>query len=219
MKNFYYKTFQRDSKVYLSRSSSFLGPIVFFLITITLYPLAFGSDEEKLAELASGIIWISILLANLLSHQFIFNEDYKDGSLDLVIASGKSLFIWASIKIFVNWYFSSLPLIFLSLLTSFMLYLPFDAALILALTLFLGTPILSMFGALAGALTLERGNIVGSSIVIPMCLPALILGILAIQSYKNEELFFYIFLLAAFLFFSIPILIASCLGAIRLHFE
>ena len=100
-----------------------------------------------------------------------------------------------------------------------MLYLPFDAALILALTLFLGTPILSMFGALAGALTLERGNIVGSSIVIPMCLPALILGILAIQSYQNEELFFYIFLLAAFLFFSIPILIASCLGAIRLHFE
>ena len=219
MKSFYYKTFQRDSKVYLSRSSSFLGPIVFFLITITLYPLAFGSDEEKLAELSAGIIWISILLANLLSHQFIFNEDYKDGSLDLVLASGKSLFLWASIKIFVNWYFSSLPLIFLSLLTSFMLYLPFDAALILALTLFLGTPILSMFGALAGALTLERGNIVGSSIVIPMCLPALILGILAIQSYRNEELFFYIFLLAAFLFFSIPILIASCLGAIRLHFE
>ena len=65
MKSFYYKTFQRDSKVYLSRSSSFLGPIVFFLITITLYPLAFGSDEEQLAELASGIIWISILLANL----------------------------------------------------------------------------------------------------------------------------------------------------------
>ncbi len=199
MKSFYFKTFQRDSKVYLSRSSSFLGPIVFFLITITLYPLAFGSDEEKLAELSAGIIWISILLANLLSHQFIFNEDYKDGSLDLVLASGKSLFLWASIKIFVNWYFSSLP--------------------ILALTLFLGTPILSMFGALAGALTLERGNIVGSSIVIPMCLPALILGILAIQSYKNEELFFYIFLLAAFLFFSIPILIASCLGAITLHFE
>jgi ABC-type transport system involved in cytochrome c biogenesis permease component len=76
-----------------------------------------------------------------------------------------------------------------------------------------------MFGALAGALTLERGNIVGSSIVIPMCLPALILGMLAIQSHKSEEVFFYIFLLAAFLFFSIPILIASCLGAIRLHFE
>ena len=135
--------------------------------------------------------FLEIFLLQNPSHQFIFNEDYKDGSLDLVLASGKSLFLWASIKIFVNWYFSSLPLIFLSLLTSFMLYLPFDAALILALTLFLGTPILSMFGALAGALTLERGNIVGSSIVIPMCLPALILGILAIQSYKNEELFFF----------------------------
>ena len=122
------------------------------------------------------------------------------------------------VKIFVNWIFTALPLILLSCSMVLLLYFPVDKLFNLIGSLFLGTLIISFFGALAGALSLGKNSILASAIMLPLSLPVLILGSSA-STYSNENITFFILLLSALLFFSVPIISLACIGAIRLHYE
>ena len=220
MNSFLAKVLLKEILIYKRKSSTYLSPIIFFLISISLYPIAISNDPKDLAILAPGVTWICILLSTLLSIQNIFNEDYEDGSLDLMFVSRIPMINIVLIKIFINWLFSSLPLILLSFLMVFLLYLPFESLSILLLSLFIGTPIISLFGALAGALSLGKSSILGSAIVLPLSLPVLILGTSSVAAFLNgDSPAFYLILLCALFIFLLPLISYACIGSIRLHYE
>ena len=85
------KIFKKEFLIYSRKSSSFIGPVVFFLISISLYPIGISNDPGILKNLAPGLIWITVLLSTLISFQNIFSEDYEDGSIELLLASGQNL--------------------------------------------------------------------------------------------------------------------------------
>ena len=220
MNNISKRVFMKELVSYKKRSSTYLSPIVFFLITISLYPLALSNDPNDLALLAPGITWICVLLSTLLSIQNIFNEDYEDGSLDIFFSLRSTTLSLVLIKILVNWIFSSLPIIILSSTVVFLLFLPPESLTILLVSLLLGTPVISLFGALAGALSLGKSSILGPAIVLPLSLPVLILGTASVSSFLNgEDPTFYFLLLLAIFIFLLPLICYACIGALRLHYE
>ncbi|MDC1139159.1 heme exporter protein CcmB [Gammaproteobacteria bacterium] len=220
MNNISKRVFMKELVSYKKRSSTYLSPIVFFLITISLYPLALSNDPNDLALLAPGITWICVLLSTLLSIQNIFNEDYEDGSLDIFFSLRSTTLSLVLIKILVNWIFSSLPIIILSSTVVFLLFLPPESLTILLISLLLGTPVISLFGALAGALSLGKSSILGPAIVLPLSLPVLILGTASVSSFLNgEDPTFYFLLLLAIFIFLLPLICYACIGALRLHYE
>ena len=220
MNNISKRIFMKELVSYKKRSSTYLSPIVFFLITISLYPLALSNDPNDLALLAPGITWICVLLSTLLSIQNIFNEDFEDGSLDIFFSLRSTTLSLVLIKILVNWIFSSLPIIILSSTVVFLLFLPPESLTILLISLLLGTPVISLFGALAGALSLGKSSILGPAIVLPLSLPVLILGTASVSSFLNGEnpTFYFLLLLAIFIFL-LPLICYACIGALRLHYE
>ena len=217
---YFAKILKKEFLIYSRKSSSFISPVVFFLISISLYPIGISNDPEILKNLAPGLIWITVLLSTLISFQNIFSEDYEDGSIELFLASGKNLSLIVLIKIFVNWMFSCLPIIILSVLSVFLLYFPQEGLKPLILSLLIGTPTICLFGALAGALSLGKNSITGPALMLPLSLPVLILGTQAINYSLNGINFSSnILLLTAILVFLLPIILFASVGALKLHFN
>ena len=218
--NYFLKIFQKEILIYSRKSSSFISPVVFFLISISLYPIGISNDPEILKNLAPGLIWITVLLSTLISFQNIFSEDYDDGSIELLLASGQNISLIVLIKIFVNWVFSCLPIIILSVLSVFLLYFPQEGLKPLIISLLIGTPTICLFGALAGALSLGKNSITGPALMLPLSLPVLILGTQAINYSLNGINFSSnILLLTAILVFLLPIILFASVGALKLHFN
>tara|TARA_B100001029_G_scaffold89110_1_gene73131 strand:+ start:1165 stop:1824 length:660 start_codon:yes stop_codon:yes gene_type:complete len=214
------KQFKKEFLVYSRKSTFFITPMVFFLISISLYPIGISNDPEILKNLAPGLIWITILLSTLLSFQNIFLDDFEDGSMELLLASGNNLSLIVLIKILVNWIFSCLPIILLSVLSIFLLYLPQEGLKPLIISLVIGTPTICLFGALAGALSLGKNSITGPALMLPLSLPILILGTQAINySIIGINFSSNILLLAAIFIFLLPIILFASVGAIKLHFN
>ena len=199
---YFIKILKKEFLIYSRKSSSFISPVVFFLISISLYPIGISNDPDILKNLAPGLIWITVLLSTLISFQNIFSEDYEDGSIELLLASRQNLSLIVLIKIFVNWIFSCLPIIILSVLSVFLLYFPQEGLKPLIISLLIGTPTICLFGALAGALSLGKNSITGPALMLPLSLPVLILGTQAINYSLNGINFLQIFCyLQQYLFF------------------
>ena len=214
------KILKKELLIYSRKSSSFISPVVFFLISISLYPIGISNDPDILKNLAPGLIWITVLLSTLISFQNIFSEDYEDGSIELLLASGQNLSLIVLVKIFVNWIFSCLPIIILSVSSVFLLYFPQEGLKPLIISLLIGTPTICLFGALAGALSLGKNSITGPALMLPLSLPVLILGTQAINYSLNGINFSSnILLLTAILVFLLPIILFASVGALKLHFN
>lgn len=214
------KQFKKEFLVYSRKSASFVSPIVFFLISISLYPIAISSDPEVLSNLAPGLIWITVLLSTLISFQNIFTEDFEDGSIEILLSTNVNLSMIVLVKVLVNWIFSCLPIIFLSIFSIFLLYLPQEGIQSVILSLLVGTPTICLFGALSAALSLGKNSITGPALMLPLSLPILILGTQSI-SFSLNELNFYgniLLLIAAFIFL-LPIILLASVGALKLHFN
>ena len=217
---YFIKILKKEFLIYSRKSSSFISPVVFFLISISLYPIGISNDPDILKNLAPGLIWITVLLSTLISFQNIFSEDYEDGNIELFLASGHNLSLIVLIKIFVNWIFSCLPIIVLSVLSVFLLYFPQEGLKPLIISLLIGTPTICLFGALAGALSLGKNSITGPALMLPLSLPVLILGTQAINYSLNGINFSSnILLLTAILVFLLPIILFASVGALKLHFN
>ena len=214
------KQFKKEFLVYSRKSASFVSPVVFFLISISLYPIAISSDPEVLSNLAPGLIWITVLLSTLISFQNIFTEDFEDGSIEILLSTNVNLSMIVLVKVLVNWIFCCLPIIFLSIFSIFLLYLPQEGIQSVILSLLVGTPTICLFGALSGALSLGKNSITGPALMLPLSLPILILGTQSI-SFSINELNFYgniLLLIAAFIFL-LPIILLASVGALKLHFN
>ena len=146
---------KRDLIIAFRRSSTYITPLVFFLIVITFFPLALGPQESLLSSLAPGVIWIAALLASLLAVESIFSEDFRDGSLDDFFVSLEPSFVLVFAKVMIHWLITGLPILIASSLAAIILYLPLDSFVPMIISLLLGTSFMSLLGALGAALSLS----------------------------------------------------------------
>ena len=166
------------------QQSDILNPIWFFIIVVTLFPLGIGTDPTLLARIAPGIIWVAALLAALLSFERLFKDDYIDGSLEQMMLAPHSLTWLVCAKIFTHWLLTGLPILLVSPLLAIFLSLEENTFWALFLTLLIGTPILSLLGAIGVALTigLRKGGVLLSLIMLPLSIPILIFSTMAIDA-------------------------------------
>jgi heme exporter protein B len=156
-----------------------LYPLSFFIIVISLFPLAFTPDPEFLQKYIPGCIWIAALLASLLSVENIFFSDLEEGSLEQLLLSPLPLPLLILAKIFAQWIITALPLILLTPILGLMFHLSFFTVVIVSISLLMGTPILILVGSLSVALTLgvrQQGALLGL-LILPLVTPVLIFGV------------------------------------------
>lgn len=178
------RTFARELQLAYRRRADLANPLFFFLIVVSLFPIGVTPDLQKLAEMAPGVLWVAALLAALLSLDIMFKHDFEDGSLEQLLLSAVPAQLLVLCKIISHWLVTGLPLVLLSPLLSIMLALPSHAIPMLMLTLSLGTFTLSLIGSVGAALTvsLRKGGLLLTVLIMPMFVPVIIFGTSAIQS-------------------------------------
>jgi len=174
----------RDIILAFRHRAELFNPLIFFTMVIVLFPFAFGSDIGLLNRVMPGTIWITALLATNLSLEGIFRSDFDDGSIEQIILSGYPLTLLVIAKITAHWCLTGLPLIIIAMFTAFLLSFPEHVLQTLFFTLLLGTPVLSLIGAVAVALTigLRSGGMLLSLIILPLYMPILIFAMLAVEN-------------------------------------
>lgn len=179
----YYHLLLRDLRLSLRNRHELANPLIFFVLVVSLFPLAVTPTAEALQEMAPGVIWVSALLAVLLSLDRLFKQDYDDGSLDQLMLSPNPLMILVFAKVTAHWLLTGLPLVIIAPLLGLFMSLPADAIVVLVASLLLGTPVLSLIGAIGVSLTISvnRGGVLLSLIVLPLYIPILIFGANAID--------------------------------------
>ena len=184
MSNVFTQLLTREARLLFRRPADLLNPLVFFGIVVALFPLAVGPKSKLLETLSPGLVWGAALLAVLLSLDGLFRSDFEDGSLEQWVLSPHPLPLLVLAKVLAHWLFSGLALVLLAPLLALMLGLPARCVPVLLLSLLLGTPILSLLGAVGAALTvgLKRGGLLLALLILPLYIPVLILGSGALQS-------------------------------------
>ncbi|HEX8954628.1 MAG TPA: heme exporter protein CcmB, partial [Burkholderiaceae bacterium] len=169
---------RRDLLLAFRRRADVLTTLFFFIIVVSLFPLGVGAEPSLLRTLAPGILWVSALLASMLSLGRLFAADYADGTLEQMLLSAEPLSIIVIGKVLAHWLVSGLPLVLLSPLLAIQFDLPGDSIMVLMASLLLGTPVLSLIGAIGAALTLglRGGGALISLLVLPLYIPVLIFG-------------------------------------------
>lgn len=175
--------FQIELLLLLRRSHEWLYPLGFFVIVISLFPLAFTPDPQFLQKFVPGFMWIAALLASLLSIENVFFTDVEDGNIEQLLLSQIPLTLLVLAKLSAQWLVSELPLILLTPLLGSLFHLTLPTMLALSLSLLLGTPILVLIGSLGVALTLglrQQGVLLGL-LILPLVTPVLIFGVNIVQ--------------------------------------
>ena len=211
---------RRDLLIAFRKSSTYITPLIFFLIVITFFPLALGPQESLLSSLAPGVIWIAALLASLLAIETIFSEDFRDGTLDDFFVSLEPSFILVFTKVLIHWLITGLPILLASLIAGIILYLPVESFMPMVLSLILGTSFMSLLGALGAALSLGRSAILSAIIVLPFSIPTLLMGTSVISSsLSNQDFTGFLMIMGAMLAIGIPVLCLLTVEALLLNYE
>ncbi|QIR13220.1 heme exporter protein CcmB [Shewanella aestuarii] len=175
---------QRDLKIAIRHRGDIFNPLLFFILVVTLFPLGIGPEPQVLTRVAPGIIWVSALLASMLSLERLFKADYNDGSLEQMLLSPQPLVILVLAKVLAHWILTGVPLILVAPLLAVLLHLDANSYGALMATLALGTPVLSLLGAIGVALTvgLRKGGVLLSLLILPLYIPVLIFATSAIDA-------------------------------------
>ncbi|MBT4832881.1 MAG: heme exporter protein CcmB [Porticoccaceae bacterium] len=175
---------KRDLLLSYRRLGEAASPLMFFLLVSILIPLGVSPDPERLAELAPGMMWVMALLATLLSTEGLFATDHQDGSLEQMLIAPQLLALPVLGKVTAHWLVTGLPLTMVSPLIGLMLSLPPVAMVPMMASLAVGTACLSLIGAVGAALTvsLRKGGLLLSILVIPLYIPVIIFGSAAVQT-------------------------------------
>lgn len=178
----------RDMALALRLGGGGAVAVAFFALVALLVPLGVGGEDEVLAPIAAGILWIGALLAALLSLDRLFQADYEDGSLDLMTLAPIPLEGVVAAKTAAHWLTTGLPMVVVSPVLAGMLQLPAEAIPTLTLGLLIGTPALSLIGAIGAALTVgvRRGGLLLSLLVLPLYIPTLVFGAQAVQRLMED---------------------------------
>ena len=175
---------RRDITLAMRRKAEVITAVFFFVVVAALFPLGIGPDMATLRLTAPGILWIGALLACMLSMGRLFAADYADGTLEQMALSPNGLSVLVAAKILAHWCLSGLPLVLLAPILGLQFDLPTNALWVLTLSLLVGTPLLSLIGAIGAALTIgvRGGDVLLSLLVLPLYVPALIFGAGAVQA-------------------------------------
>ena len=210
----------RDIILAFRYSSDLVNPLIFFIIVVTLFPFAFGTDTDLLKKVTAGMLWIGALLAFSLSLESIFRSDFDDGSIEQIILSGHSLVLLTAAKIFAHWVVNGLPLILVAMIIGIILSLSGYVLQTLFITFLLGTPILSLIGSIAVALTvgLHNGGMLLSLLVLPLYMPVLIFSMLAVENaFSNFPIAAEIYFLCGILVLSITLAPIATAASLRIR--
>lgn len=174
----------RDLRLAFRQGMDAFMAVTFFVIAGALFPLGVGPEPGVLARIAGGVIWVNALLAVLLSLDRLFQQDFEDGALDLLVLSPVPLEVAVIAKTAAHWLTTGLPLIAASPLLAVLLNLPASGYPVLLAAMALGTPSLSLIGAIGAALSLgaRRGGVLMSLLVLPLYVPVLIFGVAAVDA-------------------------------------
>lgn len=180
----FWRLIRRDLLLAARQGGAGLLGAVFFVVAVSLFPFAVGPEPETLSRIATGVIWVAALLAALLSLDRLFQADFDDGSLDLLALSPLPLEAVVLAKIAAHWLSAIVPLIVISPALGILMNLPAAAFPVLLLTMLIGTPTLSLIGAVGAALTVSvrRGGVLLPLLVLPLYIPTLIFGVAAVDA-------------------------------------
>ncbi|MGB0696774.1 MAG: heme exporter protein CcmB [Rhodospirillaceae bacterium] len=213
---------RRDLRLALRQSADSLMVVAFFVLTVVLFPFGVGPESEILERISAGVLWVTALLAAMLSLDRLFQQDYDDGSLDLLIRTPAPLVALVAAKTMAHWLTTGVPLILVSPLLAVLLNLHETGFLILVTAMLLGTPTLSLIGAVGAALVLgaRRGGVLLSLLVLPLYIPVLIFGVSAVDAAVMDfEYMAQLQILGAFLLGSLGLAPLAAAAALRQAME
>ena len=171
--NIYFQTLNRDLRIALRNPSSVLNPLLFFIISVSLFPLAISPEATTLSQIAAGIIWVASMLAVLLSLNALFHHDFENGVLEQMVTSHHPLPLLILAKITAHWLLTGIPIILLSPLLGVFLFLDEQGIKVLMLTLLLATPSLSLIGSIGASLIvgIKNSGMLLSLLILPFYIP------------------------------------------------
>lgn len=174
----------RDLMLAWRRRSDMLSTVFFFVIVVSLFPLGIGPESQLLRSIAPGVVWVAALLASMLSLGRLFANDYQDGTLEQLLLTPQPLYLVVFGKVLAHWIIAEIPLVLIAPLVGVQFDLSRDTLLVLFVSLLVGTPILSLIGAVGAALTLglRGGGVLISILILPLYIPALIFGAGAVEA-------------------------------------
>ncbi len=174
----------RDLLIVMRNKSDAANTILFFVLVVSLFPLGVGPETALLRTIAPGVVWVAALLASMLALARLFAADYADGTLEQLLLAPYPFGVLVAGKIFAHWLVSGFPLVLVAPLLGLQLGMEKDAEIVLVVSLALGTPVLSLLGAVGAALTLglRAGGVLIPLIVLPLCVPVLIFGAGAVDA-------------------------------------
>lgn len=177
----------RELQIALRSPGNMVNPLMFFVIAVALFPLGGGADPEWLSRIAPGVVWVTALLAVMLSMESLFRSDFEDGTLEQLLLSPQPLYFHLQIKVLAHWLVTGLPLVLIAPLLAYMLALPAEGYGPLLLGLLLGTPTLNLIGAIGTALTvgLARSGVLLAVLVLPLFIPVLVFGAGMVETALN----------------------------------
>jgi len=213
---------KRDLRLAFRHRNELFNPLFFFMLVVMLFPLGTSPDKPLLITMAPGVIWVAALLASMLSLDSLFRADFDDGTLEQMLISPHPLPVLVLAKILAHWMVTGLPMILLAPLLAIFMYLPEEGIGILMLTLAIGTPILSLIGAIGMGLTvgLRRGGMLLSLLVLPLYIPILIFSANAVDaSLADMAVTGQIYFLSAVLVLSITLAPLAAAAALRISLE
>jgi len=174
----------RDLLLAMRRRSDLFTTLFFFVIVVSLFPLGIGPEMNTLRLIAPGVFWVAALLASMLALERLFAVDFEDGALEQMLLTPQPLFILVLAKVVAHWLVTGLPLVLMAPLLGLQYDLSSEALGVMVVSLLLGTPALSLIGAIGAALTLglRGGGVLVSLLVLPLYIPVLIFGSGAVEA-------------------------------------
>jgi heme exporter protein B len=175
---------RRDLTIALRRRADIFTTLVFFAIVVSLFPLGIGPELDTLRLIAPGVVWVGALLASMLALELIFSADHRDGSLEQMLLTPQPVSLLVVGKVLAHWLVTGVPLVLIAPLLGVQYDLSLPALETLIISLLLGTPTLSLIGAIGAALTigLRSGGVLLALLVLPLYIPVLIFGAGAVEA-------------------------------------
>ena len=211
---------RRDLTLAFRHRSEMFTPLFFFILVTALFPMSIGAEQSLLQNIGPGVIWVAALLAALLSLESLFRSDYEDGSLEQMLLTPQPLSLLVLGKVLAHWLRTGLPLVLLAPLVGFQYYLAGDTLMTMMLALLLGTPVLSLLGAIGAALTLgvRGGGMLLSLLILPLYIPILVYGAGAVAASATQSLPAqpFLLLLGAFLILAMVLTPVATAAALRI---
>jgi heme exporter protein B len=175
---------QRELRLAIRHGADSMMVVMFFVLVVVLFPLGVGPEPSILTRISAGVIWVAALLSAMLSMDRLFQTDFEDGSLDLLILTPQPLELMVLAKVVAHWLTTGLPLIIVSPLLALLLNMEASGYGVMLAALALGTPTLSLIGAIGAALILgaRRSGVLLSLLILPLFIPTLIFGVSAVDA-------------------------------------